>query len=103
MMSFMKSVISAEGFWTRFLPAIKSQPEKMLSMYNNLTIQYVVEETVNQGFDDILIVTGGGKRSIENHFGRSLELDATLENADKYDCLQLVHDITGLTDICYIG
>ncbi len=46
-MSFMKSVISAEGFWTRFLPAIKSQPEKMLSMYNNLTIQYVVEETVN--------------------------------------------------------
>ena len=98
----MKAVIPAAGFGTRFLPATKAQPKEMLPVYDKPTIQYVVEEAVNSGIDDILIITGRNKRSIEDHFDRSMELECTLENADKYDRLQLVRDITGLADICYI-
>ena len=98
----MKAVIPAAGFGTRFLPATKSQPKEMLPVFDKPTIQYVVEEAVASGIDDILIVTGRGKRSIEDHFDRSLELEATLKNADKCDRLKLVQDITGLADICYI-
>lgn len=98
----MKAVIPAAGFGTRFLPATKSQPKEMLPVFDKPTIQYVVEEAVNSGIDDILIVTGRGKRSIEDHFDRSLELEATLKNADKCDRLKLVQDITGLADICYV-
>lgn len=98
----MKAVIPAAGFGTRFLPATKSQPKEMLPVFDKPTIQYVVEEAVNSGIDDILIVTGRGKRLIEDHFDRSLELEATLKNADKCDCLKLVQDITGLADICYV-
>ena len=98
----MKAVIPAAGFGTRFLPATKSQPKEMLPVFDKPTIQYVVEEAVASGIDDILIVTGRGKRSIEDHFDRSLELEATLENADKYERLKLVQDITGLADICYV-
>ena len=98
----MKAVIPAAGFGTRFLPATKAQPKEMLPVYDKPTIQYVVEEAVNSGIDDILIVTGRGKRPIEDHFDRSLELEATLKNADKLGRLQLVQDITGLADICYV-
>lgn len=98
----MKAVIPAAGFGTRFLPATKSQPKEMLPVFDKPTIQYVVEEAVASGIDDILIVTGRGKRSIEDHFDRSLELEATLENSDKYEHLKLVQDITGLADICYV-
>lgn len=98
----MKAVIPAAGFGTRFLPATKAQPKEMLPVYDKPTIQYVVEEAVKSGIDDILIITGRNKRSIEDHFDRSMELECTLENADKYDRLQLVRDITGLADICYI-
>lgn len=98
----MKAVIPAAGFGTRFLPATKSQPKEMLPVFDKPTIQYVVEEAVASGIDDILIVTGRGKRSIEDHFDRSLELEATLENSDKYERLKLVQDITGLADICYV-
>ena len=98
----MKAVIPAAGFGTRFLPATKSQPKEMLPVFDKPTIQYVVEEAVNSGIDDILIVTGRGKRSIEDHFDRSLELEATLKNADKLDRLKTVQDITGLADICYV-
>ncbi len=98
----MKAVIPAAGFGTRFLPATKAQPKEMLPVYDKPTIQYVVEEAVNSGIDDILIVTGRNKRSIEDHFDRSMELENTLKNADKYERLQLVQDITGLADICYV-
>ena len=80
----MKAVIPAAGFGTRFLPATKSQPKEMLPVYDKPTIQYVVEEAVASGIDDILIITGRGKRSIEDHFDKSVELEVTLENADKY-------------------
>lgn len=98
----MKAVIPAAGFGTRFLPATKSQPKEMLPVYDKPTIQYVVEEAVASGIDDILIITGRGKRSIEDHFDKSVELEVTLENADKYDRLKQVRDITGLADICYV-
>ena len=70
----MKAVIPAAGLGTRFLPATKAQPKEMLPVFNKPTIQYVVEEAVASGIDDILIVTGKGKRSIEDHFDRSFEL-----------------------------
>ena len=98
----MKAVIPAAGFGTRFLPATKSQPKEMLPVYDKPTIQYVVEEAVASGIDDILIITGRGKRSIEDHFDKSFELEVTLKNADKCDRLKQVRDITGLADICYV-
>lgn len=98
----MKAVIPAAGFGTRFLPATKSQPKEMLPVYDKPTIQYVVEEAVASGIDDILIITGRGKRSIEDHFDKSVELEVTLESSDKYDRLKQVRDITGLADICYV-
>ena len=101
-MVIMKAVIPAAGFGTRFLPATKSQPKEMLPVYDKPTIQYVVEEAVASGIDDILIITGRGKRSIEDHFDKSVELEVTLENADKCDRLRQVRDITGLADICYV-
>ena len=98
----MKAVIPAAGFGTRFLPATKAQPKEMLPVYDKPTIQYVVEEAVKSGIDNILIITGRNKRSIEDHFDKSMELENTLKNADKHEQLQLVKNITDLADICYI-
>ena len=98
----MKAVIPAAGFGTRFLPATKAQPKEMLPVYDKPTIQYVVEEAVKSGIDDILIITGRNKRSIEDHFDKSMELENTLKNADKHEQLQLVKNITDLADICYV-
>lgn len=98
----MKAVIPAAGFGARFLPATKAQPKEMLPVYDKPTIQYVVEEAVKSGIDDILIITGRNKRSIEDHFDKSMELENTLKNADKHEQLQLVKNITDLADICYI-
>ena len=98
----MKAVIPAAGFGTRFLPATKSQPKEMLPVYDKPTIQYVVEESVDSGFDDILIITGRGKMSIEDYFDMSIELESAFRNADKCECLKQVRDITDLADICYI-
>jgi UTP--glucose-1-phosphate uridylyltransferase len=83
----MKAVIPAAGLGTRFLPATKAQPKEMLPVYNKPTIQYVVEEAVASGIDDILIITGKGKRSIEDHFDRSFELEYSLRNCGKMDYL----------------
>ena len=79
----MKAVIPAAGLGTRFLPATKAQPKEMLPVYDKPTIQYVIEESVNSGVDDILIVTGKGKRSIEDHFDRSFELEHHLKTKGK--------------------
>ena len=98
----MKAVIPAAGFGTRFLPATKAQPKEMLPVFDKPTIQYVIEEAVNSGIDDILIVTGRNKRSIEDHFDKSFELEQTLKNAGKDDYLKQVRDITDLADICYV-
>lgn len=98
----MKAVIPAAGLGTRFLPATKAQAKEMLPVYDKPTIQYVVEEAVESGVDDILIVTGKGKRSIEDHFDRSFELEYHLKRNNKEHFLQEVKDISDLADIHFI-
>jgi len=98
----MKAVIPAAGFGTRFLPATKAQPKEMLPVFDKPTIQYVIEEAVASGIDDILIVTGKGKRSIEDHFDKSFELEHTLKTAGKEEYLEQVQGITDLADIYYV-
>ena len=83
----MKAIIPAAGLGTRFLPATKAQPKEMLPVFNKPTIQYVVEEAVNSGIDDILIITGKGKRTIEDHFDRSFELEYSLNEKGKYEAV----------------
>ena len=98
----MKAVIPAAGLGTRFLPATKAQPKEMLPVYDKPTIQYVIEEAVQSGIDDIIIVTGKGKRTIEDHFDRSFELEYHLKEKGKLDYLEEVKAITDLADIYYV-
>ncbi|MDR2624271.1 MAG: UTP--glucose-1-phosphate uridylyltransferase GalU [Methanobrevibacter sp.] len=98
----MKCVIPAAGLGTRFLPITKAQPKEMLPVYDRPTIQYVIEEAVASGIDDILIVTGKGKRSIEDHFDRSFELEVSLKEAGKFDLLKTVERISDLANVYYI-
>jgi UTP--glucose-1-phosphate uridylyltransferase len=98
----MKAVIPAAGLGTRFLPATKAQPKEMLPVFNKPTIQYVVEEAVASGIDDILIVTGKGKRSIEDHFDKSFELEYFLRNCGKTDNLHEIEAISEMADIYYV-
>ena len=98
----MKAVIPAAGLGTRFLPATKAQPKEMLPVFDKPTIQYVIEESVNSGVDDILIVTGKGKRSIEDHFDRSFELEHHLKTKGKEDFLKEIEYISDLADIHFI-
>jgi UTP--glucose-1-phosphate uridylyltransferase len=98
----MKAVIPAAGLGTRFLPATKAQPKEMLPVFNKPTIQYVVEEAVASGIDDILIITGKGKRSIEDHFDRSFELEFFLKNCGKIDYLVEIEAISDMADIYYV-
>lgn len=98
----MKAVIPAAGFGTRFLPATKAQPKEMLPVFDKPTIQYVVEEAVASGIDDILIITGKGKRSIEDHFDRSFELEHFLRENGKIDYLNEVENISEMADIYYV-
>src|ERR1700735_469638 len=80
-----KAVVPAAGLGTRFLPATKAQPKEMLPIVDKPSIQYVVEEAVRAGLDDILIITGRGKGSMEDHFDRSFELEAHLERTGKHE------------------
>ena len=97
-----KAVIPAAGFGTRFLPVTKSQPKEMMPVLDKPTIQYVVEEAVESGIDDILIITGRGKESLERHFNKSFELEQELQAAGKHDRLDRVRDIAALADIHYV-
>jgi UTP--glucose-1-phosphate uridylyltransferase len=97
-----KAVIPAAGLGTRFLPATKSQPKEMLPVIDKPTIQYVVEEAVMAGITDILVITGRGKRAIEDHFDRNFELEFYLEQGKKDDELQEVQAISEMADIHYI-
>ena len=78
-MNKIKAIIPAAGFGTRFLPATKAQPKEMLPVYDKPTIQYVIEEARASGIDDIIIVTGRNKRSIEDHFDKSYDLEYTFQ------------------------
>lgn len=98
----MKAIIPAAGLGTRFLPATKAQPKEMLPVYDKPTIQYVVEEAVASGIEDIIIVTGRHKRSIEDHFDKYYELEYNLQKAGKDRDLKEIRKITDLADICYV-
>ncbi|GGE55534.1 UTP--glucose-1-phosphate uridylyltransferase GalU [Priestia taiwanensis] len=85
-----KAIIPAAGLGTRFLPATKAMPKEMLPIVDKPTIQYIVEEAIESGIEDIIIVTGKGKRAIEDHFDHSVELEQNLEEKGKLDILEKV-------------
>lgn len=97
-----KAVIPAAGLGTRFLPATKAQPKEMLPVVDKPAIQYVVEEAVRAGIDDILIITGRGKRSLEDHFDRNFELEHFLELKGKEDDLAEIRRLAEMADIHFI-
>jgi UTP--glucose-1-phosphate uridylyltransferase len=97
-----KAVITAAGLGTRFLPATKSIPKEMLPVVDRPAIQYVVEEAVQAGLTDILIITGRGKRAVEDHFDRNFELEHYLDNAGKHDLLKEVQFASDLADLHYV-
>jgi len=97
-----KAVIPAAGLGTRFLPATKSQPKEMLPLVDRPAIQYVVEEAVRAGIQDILIITGRGKRTLEDHFDRSLELEANLLAKGRHADVDLVRGIAEMAEIHYV-
>lgn len=101
-MSIRKAIIPAAGLGTRFLPATKAMPKEMLPIIDKPAIQYIVEEAVASGIEDILIVTGKGKRAIEDHFDSYYELEQILGRQGKVDMLSEVRKATELTDIHYI-
>ena len=101
-MKVKKAVIPAAGLGTRFLPATKAQPKEMLPVVDKPAIQYVVEEAVRAGIPDILIISGRGKRSIEDHFDRSFELEYYLESKGKQAELDQIRSVSGLATIHYI-
>jgi len=98
----MKAIIPAAGLGTRFLPVTKSQPKEMLPVVDKPCIQYVVEEAVEAGADDILIVTGRGKRAIEDHFDRSIELEEMLEVSGNVQKLREIRNISDIADVFYV-
>jgi len=101
-MTVRKAVIPAAGLGTRFLPATKSQPKEMIPVVDKPGIQYVVEEAVRAGLDDILVVTSRGKMTVEDHFDRSLELEHHLERAGKHEELELVRAVAELADVHFV-
>ncbi|MFD1334585.1 UTP--glucose-1-phosphate uridylyltransferase GalU [Oceanobacillus iheyensis] len=101
-MSVKKAIIPAAGLGTRFLPATKAQPKEMLPIVDKPTIQYIVEEAVQSGIEDIIIISGRGKRAIEDHFDKSYELEEKLTEKEDYDMLQEIQQISGLANIHYI-
>lgn len=98
----MKAIIPAAGLGTRFLPVTKSQPKEMLPVVDKPVIQYVVEEAVAAGADEILIITGRGKRAIEDHFDRSIELEDLLERSGNTVKLREVRNISDIADVFYV-
>ncbi|MFD0961657.1 UTP--glucose-1-phosphate uridylyltransferase GalU [Paenibacillus chungangensis] len=101
-MKVRKAIIPAAGLGTRFLPATKAMPKEMLPIVDKPTIQYIVEEAVESGIEDIIIVTGKGKRAIEDHFDNSFELEQNLLEKGKIDLLNEVQKSSKMVDIHYI-
>lgn len=97
MKKIRKAIIPAAGLGTRFLPATKAQPKEMLPIVDKPAIQYIVEEAIASGIEEILIITGRNKRSIEDHFDRSIELELQLKETGKYEMLGLVEEISNIT------
>ncbi len=101
-MKVRKAVFPAAGLGTRFLPATKAQPKEMLPIVDKPIIQYGVEEAMAAGCDQIIIITGRGKQSIEDHFDVSYELERMLEDRKKTELLKIVRDISDMIHVCYV-
>ncbi|MDQ0285090.1 UTP--glucose-1-phosphate uridylyltransferase [Desulfofundulus luciae] len=101
-MQIRKAIIPAAGLGVRFLPATKAQPKEMLPIVDKPTIQYIIEEAVRSGIEDILIITGRHKRAIEDHFDKSPDLEEQLRAREKLGLLELVQDISEMVDIYYV-
>ncbi|NLO40387.1 MAG: UTP--glucose-1-phosphate uridylyltransferase GalU [Ruminiclostridium sp.] len=101
-MKVHKAIIPAAGLGTRFLPATKAQPKEMLPIVDTPTIQFIVEEAIASGIEDIIIVTGRNKRAIEDHFDKSIELEEELKKSKKEELLAQVRDISNMVNIHYI-
>ncbi|MCK5759540.1 MAG: UTP--glucose-1-phosphate uridylyltransferase, partial [Clostridiales bacterium] len=101
-MKVRKAVIPAAGLGTRFLPATKAQPKEMLPIVDKPTIQYIVEEAVAAGIEDIIIISGRGKRAVEDHFDKSYELENMLKQKNKLAMLEIVENISKLANIYYV-
>jgi len=97
-----KAVIPAAGLGTRFLPATKASPKEMLPLVDKPLIQYAVEEAVASGIEDIIVITGRGKRAIEDHFDRSVELEENLKGSGKAQLLSQIRHISNLANFCYV-
>ncbi len=102
MKKITKAVIAVAGYGTRFLPATKNQPKEMLPIIDKPVIHYVVQEAINAGIDDIIIITGRGKRAIEDYFDSNPELELHLQNTGKEGALKQMKHISSLADIHYI-
>lgn len=101
-MKITKAIIPAAGLGTRFLPATKAQPKEMLPIVDKPTLQYIIEEAIESGIEDILIITGRNKQSIEDHFDRSIELELVLEKKGKTELLKVAKHISEMANIHYI-
>lgn len=101
-MKIKKAVIPAAGLGTRFLPATKAQPKEMLPIVDKPTIQYIVEEAIKAGIESILIITGRGKRNIEDHFDKSYELESELKRKGNTSMLSMIEDISQLVNVFYV-
>lgn len=101
-MKVRKAIIPAAGLGTRFLPATKAQPKEMIPIVDKPTIQYIVEEAVSAGIEDILIISGRNKRAIEDHFDKSYELEEELHRKGKQELLSVVEEISNIANIHYI-
>ncbi len=101
-MKIKKAILPVAGFGTRFLPATKAQPKEMLPVVDKPVIQYLVEEAVASGIEEIIFVTGRGKRAIEDHFDISFELEETLVEKNKHELLEAVRKISNLAKFSYV-
>ena len=97
-----KAIIPAAGLGTRFLPATKAQPKEMLPIVDKPTIQYIVEEAVAAGIQDIIIVTGRTKKAIEDHFDKSVELEMELEKKQNKELLEIARSVSQIANLYYI-
>lgn len=102
MSQIRKAIIPAAGLGTRFLPATKAQPKEMLPIVDKPTIQYIVEEAVASGIEDIIIVTGRTKKAIEDHFDKSVELEMELEKKQSKELLEIARSVSQIANIYYI-
>ncbi len=101
-MKIRKAILPVAGFGTRFLPATKAQPKEMLPIFDTPAIQFIVEEAVEAGITDIIIITGRGKRAIEDHFDANFELESALEEKGKAEELEMIKKISNLANFIYV-